>query len=75
MSGKYYEVLVEWGYGEDTEQLDVEAESFEEACRKAYDEWSPTGWEGLTVYDMDSKRRMSFNLDRPFDEGKAWDAG
>jgi hypothetical protein len=72
MSGKYYPVFLELdtGFGNaDTEDIDVEATSFEEACRKSYDEWAPTGWTHLTVRDLDSPRSRHFDLSLPFEEG------
>jgi hypothetical protein len=66
-----YPIHIEW-FSDDSEDLDVEAGTFAEACRKAYDEWSPTGWTHLSVWDLDRSQSMSFDLDRPFDEGKRW---
>jgi hypothetical protein len=73
VSGKeYYPVFLELdtGFGNaDTEDIDVEATSFEEACRKSYDEWAPTGWTYLTVWDIGRTRSKSFDLSLPYEEG------
>ena len=70
MTGRRYPFLVTWGDDDpDVEHLELEATSFEEACRAAYDEWAPTGWHTLAVYDLDSTGFRSFNLDLPFEEG------
>lgn len=65
-----YPILVVWGDDEpDIEHFEVEADGFEAACRRAYDEWSPTGWHHLTVYELAGGGFRSFDLSSPFEMG------
>jgi hypothetical protein len=68
-----FDIWIGW-FGDDQEWLDVDARTFEGACKKAYHHWSKTGWTDLTVYDIGRKRSMSFDLDRPFEDGTLWEA-
>lgn len=68
MSTRRYPILVSW-FDDEDEYFDVEAATFDDACRVAYAQWATTGWTGLAVYDLDSPAFMSFNLRLPFDEG------
>lgn len=72
MSG--FTVWVGW-HGDDEDYVEVEAENFEDACRKAYEEWSVTGWTNISVFDnapLGERAIWSSQLDRPFEDGTTW---
>lgn len=68
--GERYPILVTWGDEDpDIEHFEVEADSFDQACRSAYDEWAATGWHTLSVHQIHGTGFRSFNLDEPFEKG------
>jgi len=49
---KRWDVDLYW-FDDDEHDTDVEADTAEEAARKTYDEWHPTGWTHAVVGGID----------------------
>lgn len=58
---KRYDVVLDWFDGDDSEQTDVEADTLDEAARRVWDEWAPTGWTLATL--SENERYVSLNLE------------
>lgn len=48
----FWRAHVVW-FDADAEDIEIEADSIEEAARKLYEEWAPTGWTEGAVYGPD----------------------
>lgn len=67
-----FTVDLDWFDGDDSDQTEVEATDLDDAARKVWDHWAPTGWTGASL--RDAGRSISLDLEARTFEDALWDS-